>query len=81
MNAFDDAWDRALDAGLCRDAAADYAYDVWAGNAPPPVQPSVSALDAAYLAEQGMDPPPPRRVSDGWLEENYGDVCARRSRT
>ena len=77
---YDDAYDRALDAGLCVEAAADYAYDAWRGSAPPPVQyPPREAVEAAY--EQGYEPADlglvPRRVSSEYLEREYGGRCRR----
>lgn len=43
---YDAAWDRAEDAGLCRDAVADYAYDVWRGWASPRM--SEQAIEDEY---------------------------------
>ena len=62
---YDDAYDRALDAGLCETAAADFAYDTWrfggGAHAPTHYQHEGYPLRAA--------------VSDEWLHDEYGWRC------
>jgi hypothetical protein len=75
MGDFDRAYDRALDAGLCSDAAGDYAYDVWAGRAPDPdPRPIVEYDDWGEPHVVGRRP----GVSDDYLEAEYGWRCRRR---
>lgn len=76
MSNYDDAWDYALDLGLCRDAAADYAYDVYRGAAPPPVR-YPSYEQQVVQEEMGLDPLPPTRVDPRFVEDTYGDRCHR----
>jgi hypothetical protein len=74
MGDYDRAYDRALDAGLCDTAAADYAYDVWANRAPDPYPQTIYEED-----EYGERFPVGERggVTDQYLEIEYGWRCER----